>query len=340
MTATQLPAPTREAQPPQFDHLGMFYEDDTQYVGGVSAFVRSAVEAGQPVLVAVPARNLEVLRQGMGADADRVHFADMAAVGRNPGRIIPSLLLAFAAAHQGRRPAIVGEPVWPERTALEYPACVVHEALINTVFASHEGAILCPYDAARLDAGALADAGRTHPILTDGERIWDSERYAEPLTTATAANLPLPPTPPQAAVLSYRDRHDLQAVRRFVITHATRAGLTVEQVGDLTVAVNELAANTVEHTAGPGRLTVWQEDGAFVCQVDDDGRVTDPLAGYVPPPVDSYRGRGLVLVNQLCDLMRRHTRPDGTSVRVQIGRPADASAAPPPPGPRLVSDSN
>ncbi|HEX7744496.1 MAG TPA: sensor histidine kinase [Micromonosporaceae bacterium] len=323
MTATHVAAPTRGAQPQHFDHLGMFYHDAGQYVAGVTAFVRSAVVAGQPVLVVVPGRNLELLRRSIGADADRVQFADMAVVGRNPGRIIPSLLSAFATTHRGRRPAIVGEPIWPERTAMEYPACVAHEALINAVFADHDGAILCPYDAARLNATALADAARTHPVLSDGERTWRSDWYGEPVTTAAVANVPLPAPPGDAAVLTFRDRHDLTAVRRFLAEQATAAGLPEEQLGDLVVAVNELAANTVEHAAGAGRLAVWQEDGVLVCQVDDSGQLTDPLAGYVLPPADAHRGRGLVLVNQLCDLTRRHTRPDGTSIRVQMRRPAD-----------------
>lgn len=321
MTATHEMTPIRGAQPQQFDHLGMFYEDASQYLTGVTAFVRSAVEAGQPVLVAVPGRNLELLRRSLGPDADRVRLIDMAVAGRNPGRIIPSVLMAFAAAHRSRRPAIVGEPIWPERSAMEYPACVAHEALINAVFANHDAAILCPYDAARLSPGALADATLTHPVLTDGERTWESDGYGEPVQTAACANLPLPLPPADAAVLYYVDQHDLRGVRRFLAEESIAAELTPDRLADLVVAVNELAANTVEHAGGPGRLAVWREDGVLVCQVDDDGQLTDPLAGYVPPPAHSHRGRGLLLVNQLCDLTRRHTGPGGTSTRVEMRRP-------------------
>jgi anti-sigma regulatory factor (Ser/Thr protein kinase) len=326
VTATHVADSSSGAQSRRFDHLGMFYESTDQYLAALSAFVRSAVAAGQPVLVAVPGRNLELLRRGLGPVADRAQFADMAVVGRNPGRIIPSVLLAFATAHRGRRPAIIGEPIWPERTAMEYPACVAHEALINEVFADRDGAILCPYDAARLSSGALADALRTHPVLTDGERTWKSDGYGEPIAIAAAANLPLPIPPAEAVRLTYRDQHDLTAVRRFLADHATAAGLTPEQIGDLVVAVNELAANTVEHTAGAGRLAVWQEDGVLICQVDDEGRLTDPLAGYLPPAADAHRGRGLVLVNQLCDLTRRHTGPDGTSIRLEMRQPTHPPA--------------
>jgi hypothetical protein len=35
-------------------------------------------------------RKLQLLREALGTRADRVHFADMGVVGRNPARIIPA----------------------------------------------------------------------------------------------------------------------------------------------------------------------------------------------------------------------------------------------------------
>ena len=43
-----------------------------------------------------------------------------------------------------------------------------------------------------------------------------------------------------------------------------------------------------------------------------------PLAGLVPPAPESLGGRGLVLVNYLCDLVRIHTGPEGTAVRAYL----------------------
>lgn len=321
MTATEIAACVRGERSQLFEHFGLFYRDIPEYVAGVTAFVRSALAAGQPVLVAVPGPNLELVRRAMGPEAGLLRLADMAAAGRNPRRIIGTVLLAFAAAHEGRRVAIVGEPIWPGRTPMEYPACLAHEALINEVFEGRDASILCPYDASGLDDAALVDATRTHPWLTDGASTWASHSYCQPLETVAAANLPLPAPPAYATEISYHDQHDLAAVRRFVAHRGLAGGLTSDQIADLTLAVNEITANTVEHTTGSGRLTVWREDGAFICQVDDDGRLTDPLAGYLPTSIDAHRGRGLALVNQLCDLVRLHTRPDGTTIRVQVAMP-------------------
>ena len=58
----------------------------------------------------------------------------------------------------------------------------------------------------------------------------------------------------------------------------------------------------------------------MTCQVSDSGRIRDPLAGRVRPEPDARGGRGLWLVNQLCDLVQIRTGSSGTTVRVQARR--------------------
>ncbi|HEX5740469.1 MAG TPA: sensor histidine kinase, partial [Pilimelia sp.] len=297
-------------------------------VRGVTAFLEPALAAGAPVLVAVPGDNLGVLRSALAGRDTRVRFADMTVAGRNPGRILPTVLLPFAADHPGERPWIVGEPVWPGRTADEYPECVAHEALINAAFAGRDAAILCPYDAAGLDEVSVADAARTHPafLRPAGDRV-PSRRYADPLALAAECNVPLPPVPTGAAALAYDAAVGLGAVRRFVSAQARGAGLADDRADDLVVAVNELAANTIAHTPGEGTVRVWAEGGQVRCQVDDGGYLADPLAGRIPPAVDVPGGRGLILVHRLCDLVRVHRGVGGTAVRLHVDGAARLSRA-------------
>jgi anti-sigma regulatory factor (Ser/Thr protein kinase) len=302
-----------------FDHPGLLYRDADEYLAGTTDFVRSALACDDPVLVAVPGSNLDLLRDALTDVADRVTFADMAVAGRNPGRIIPGVLLAFAAAHPGRRVWIIGEPIWPSRTELEYPACAAHEALINAVFADRDAAILCPYDAARLDETALFDAWRTHPVMLDSNGRRPSQGYGDPLVTAASFNVPLPPLPPGAASMEYDKELALSSVRRFVLRHAAGA-LGGDRTHDLVLAANELTANTIEHAIGGGRITIWTEPGYVVCQVDDKGHLVDPLAGRIVPLPETEGGRGLVLANELCDLVRIHTTSEGTSIRLHMCR--------------------
>ncbi|RKR92526.1 anti-sigma regulatory factor (Ser/Thr protein kinase) [Micromonospora pisi] len=303
----------------EFVHPALFYANRHEYLAGTIPFVRAGLAAGEPVMVAVPEGNLELIRDALGADAARVQLHDMAVAGRNPGRIIPRVLLAFADAHPDRRVRIIGEPVWAGRTAAEYPACAQHEALINAAFAGRCATILCPYDTGRLDRNWLDDAYRTHPVLRTAADAWDSPHYADPITVADGFNLPLPPSPPHAETLTV-DLHALWALRRLVTAQALAAGLAPDRVADLTLAVNELAANTVEHTGAGGTFSVWTTDKQLICQLADTGHISEPLAGRIPAPADQLGGRGLLLVNELCDLVRVHTRPGATTVRVHMYR--------------------
>ncbi len=301
---------------PGFRHPALFYAGAAEYLAGTVPFVRAGLAAGEPVAVAVPPENLAVLAGGLGAAAGSVHFLDMTRVGRNPGRIIPGVLRAFADSHPGESVRIIGEPIWPGRTALEYPACVQHEALINRAFAGRDVEILCPYDTANLDDTVLRDARATHPVLISGDKAYESNEF-DPDGVVTRYNRPLPPPPPHAASLPF-DVDNLAALRRFVVGEADRHSLPESQCDDLELMVDELATNAVRHGDGTGQAFLWADDGRVWCEVVAGGRIDDPLAGREPVGLDAERGRGLLLVNHLADLVRVHTGPDTTTVRMGL----------------------
>jgi anti-sigma regulatory factor (Ser/Thr protein kinase) len=148
----------------------------------------------------------------------------------------------------------------------------------------------------------------------------DSAHYHDPVAVAAAFNQPLSDTPADAATMTV-DQYALRTARRFVTEHATRLGMAAGQIADLIAAVNELAANAVEHGGGVGQVSIWAEDGHVVCQLTDSGQFSDPLAGRIPVPPDAPTGgRGLLLVNQLCDLVRIHSAPGGTTIRIYLHR--------------------
>jgi anti-sigma regulatory factor (Ser/Thr protein kinase) len=301
-----------------FVHPALLYRGQAEYLAGTLPFIRAAVAAGEPCLVAVPGANLQLIRDGLGGDAHQVQLHDMSMAGRNPGRILPGVLLTFAVANEGKPVRIIGEPIWPGRSSMEYPACVQHEALINAAFTGRDATILCPYDVSGLGPEVIADTCRTHPILTTPDDLWTSPEYDDPYVVADGFNLPLPDPPEQATTVTV-EFSALAAVRQFVADQATAAGISPERIADLTIAVNELTTNTIVHAEGSGTLTAWSEEGNLVCQISDSGHIADPLTGRIPPAIDSSPGgRGLFLVNHLCDLVRIHTRPDGTTIRIHI----------------------
>ncbi|WP_328917275.1 MULTISPECIES: sensor histidine kinase [unclassified Streptomyces] len=310
------PAPVPAAVPAAtFRHPALFYRDEAEYLAGTLDFVRAGLAAGEPVAVAVPAARLDLLRTALGPHADQVRFVDMSRAGRNPGRIIPGVLRAFCDAHPTGRVRIIGEPVWPGRTPLEYPACVQHEALINAAFHGRDVTILCPYDAGGLDADVLSDAYATHPVVIEGGRRRTSTRYAPESVVATY-NVPLP-EPGRAARFAFDDER-LRGARQFAVEAAAELGVTGSRLDDLAIAVAELTTNSVLHGGGSGVIRVWSEDGQVVCEVRDAGRLSDPLAGRRVPPPGRPGGRGLLMVHQLADLVRTHAAPTGTAIRFYL----------------------
>jgi len=73
-----------------FRHEALLYAGDDGFLEGTLPFVRAGLEADEPILVAVAAHRIDLMRAELGADAEDVAFADMARLGANPARIIPA----------------------------------------------------------------------------------------------------------------------------------------------------------------------------------------------------------------------------------------------------------
>ena len=295
-------------------HPALFYRSEVDYQAKIVTFVTGGLELGQPVAVAVPGPRLRLVRHALGGAARDVTLLDMTHEGRNPGRIIPRVLRRFADLHPDQHVRIVGEPIWPGRTRAEYAACVQHEALINAAFAGRDVTILCPYDVAGLDATAIADAHATHPEVWDGDGERVSDDYA-PDDVIARYNQPL--SAPSVDTVLVTTAYDVVAARRVAVQRARALGLAGERVHDLALIVTELVTNGIVHGPGPARLAVFAEDGHVVCEVRDPGAFTDPLAGRRPADPNNPNGRGLLLVNDLADLVRVYTG-DGTTIRALL----------------------
>ncbi|GAB3232455.1 sensor histidine kinase [Glycomyces halotolerans] len=308
-----------------FEHPALLYSGTDEYLAGTVPFIEKGLTADEPVAVAVPEYNLEPLRAALGADAERVLMVDMTDAGANPGRIIPGVLRAFADAHTDRHVRIIGEPIWPGRTAIEYPACAQHEALINLAFTGRTVTILCPYDTDGLDGQMIEDAHATHPDLIDHTGYHRSDRF-DPDRIVTDYNRPLP-DPPRTAIERAVDLATLDNARWFVTAFGRKAGLTATQLVDLEIAATELLTNSIDHGGGGGTLRIWADEHELVCEVSDDGHIADPLAGRLPADDGRAHGRGLLLVHHIVDLVRIHTSALGTTVRIHLRLPGAVQAA-------------
>jgi anti-sigma regulatory factor (Ser/Thr protein kinase) len=295
-------------------HAGLLYASSDEFVVGVARFVETAVQAGGPVLVACARPGLDLLRPRLYGHGALVTWADMRGIGLNPARLI-DMIQQFTGQHDGRVIWCVQEPAWPGRSPEELREVIRHEALVNLALADMPVSVLCPYDV-RLGTELILSVERTHPALTGDGRRWPSSSYAAGIVPQEC-DLPLSTPPAAAQALRYRD--DLAGVRDFAASRAGRVGLAPHRVGDLIVAVGELAANTFAHTSGPGTLTLWATQSEIICQVNDTGQITDPLAGRLRrDPAAAAGGHGLWVVQQACDLVQIRTSPAGTAVRLHM----------------------
>ncbi|WP_433205044.1 anti-sigma factor RsbA family regulatory protein [Dactylosporangium sp. CS-047395] len=315
MSRPMVPTPSDRVADP-FVHEALLYEGVVGFLDGTMKFIYEGFSLDEPTIVAAPLTNINLLRERLGAFAEGVEFLDMAEAGRNPGRIIPWVLCRFMDEHPGRRVRIVGQSVWPERTAEEYPGCVQHEAMVNVALAGREATLLCPYDLARLDQKRIDDAQRTHPVMVDDNGRYPSGSY-DPHGAAETWNVPLSEPPAGATTLRF-ELESLVEVRRRVAEVGLDADLVPDRIVDLQSAVNELATNSIQHGGGSGTLRTWYDEQRVVCEVRDFGHATNPMIGRLRPP--HGRGRGLVMVHFLADLVQRHTSTTGTATRIHVLR--------------------
>lgn len=301
-----------------FCHEAVFYAGENAFVAATSEFLRQGFAADEAALVVVSEGKISALRDELGDEATRVHFADMAEVGVNPARIIP-LWQRFLEQHLERGRAVrgIGEPVWAGRSSAELAECQRHERLLNLAFSGNADFwLLCPYDTESLDESVLAEARQSHPYLGADTGAASNCSYAGTPEPSSPHSEALRAPPADAVEMSF-DGASIEATRRFVEKHSLLSGLA-GRAGEFVLAVNEVVTNSVVHGGGSGVVGLWNEDGSLVCEVRDHGRIDLALAGRVAPPIDSEGGRGLWMANQLCDLVQLRSFPDGNVVRLHI----------------------
>jgi anti-sigma regulatory factor (Ser/Thr protein kinase) len=301
-----------------FHHATLFYHGEDGFLDGTLPYITEAIAEEEPILVAVSRSRIELLEDVLGSHAEHVHFVDMHVLGGNPARIIPAWR-DFLAEHafEGRPVRGIGEPIWAGRSAAELSECRRHESLLNVAFDGGQAwRLLCPYDLDALGEDVIQAARDSHPYLAqDGAtRICDVYQDAHGVDPF-AGSLPLP----RGALREFEFTSDrLGRLRRFVAQAATEASLSPGRTEDLVLAVNELATNSLRHGGGAGTLSTWREAGALLCEVRDAGHITEPLVGRVPPQPSLHTGRGLWVVNRLCDLVQIRSSHAGSVVRVHM----------------------
>lgn len=303
-------------EPAGFQHETVFYREADDLVHSLLPYVHGGLDRDEAVVMVAPPARLDLLHDALADDAPDVEFLDMTDVGANPARIIAAwqdVLARHLAAGRGVRG--IGEPAYAGRRPAELLECHLHELLLDRAFDGGPGwRLLCPYDERRLPAEVCRASAALHPLqLTADGSAAPSGGTAPDVRAAFAAALP---RPTEGVIRGRYADGDVHAVRRTVASFARTSGATEEQAEALELAASELATNSLRHGGGAGTVAMWLQPDALIVEFTDRGHITEPLTGRFVPAPDQFGGRGLYLVNQLCDLVQVRSSPAGTTVRL------------------------
>ncbi|MFD8492636.1 anti-sigma factor RsbA family regulatory protein [Amycolatopsis sp. NPDC059657] len=294
---------------PGFRHQGCVYGSDAEFLAMAVPFAEDGLRGEEPVLIAITAKNLELFREAMGADADRLDYAERAdAVRRycaHRGPVIP-----------GARVRILSEQTWMGRSRREVIAAQRREAKLNVVLAGTRISMICAYDTRIVEAGIVEDVHRTHPECVVGRRAEPSAQFVAP--EEFARSLTSPPPPGSTADL-FRFEGDLVAVRRHVLEKATPILVAENAIAMFDIAVGEVLAKLVER--GVDRAIVWVRAaaGRVVCTLHTD----QPLR----PPHLHQADSGLWMSNQICEWVDVSSDADGCTIELAMpGRGTEATS--------------
>lgn len=298
-------------------HEALLYDRELDYVPLLAPVIGPALRDEAPLFLAAPTERLALLRGAFPLDGrQHVRLFDMRGEGRNPAM---SMLKAgaFFSTMAARHGWFVGEPLFPGRTREEVAEVAVNEATVDVAYGDAPLSVFCPYDTGSLSRADLEIAHQTHARVccapgAPGCAAPDAgERDPGTVLRAAQQPLPEPAAPVEEAPLS----GDLRALRRFLAQHV-RGRLDEKRLYGLQLAATEAAANVIEHGELPGLLRVWHEPQRLGCEVRGGGRGADPLLGRRIPSLVGESGRGLWLIQNLCDLVQIRSFDDGTVVRM------------------------
>jgi anti-sigma regulatory factor (Ser/Thr protein kinase) len=302
-----------------YRHDAVMYAGPADFLNATLGFINDSIARSEPILVVVDEEKIDALKYELGAAARAVDFADMTEIGVNPGRIIGAWHEYLDEHADGGSVRGIGEPIYAARSPEELAECQLHESLLNIAFpADLNFWLMCPYDSMSLPNDVLAEAFRTHPVVVDSSDRRSSSNYRAPEVAQLFAGEMV--APPDHAIAVPFGVNDLARLRSVVAAVAAQMYFHGPQIDEMVLAVNELATNAIEHGAGGPVARLWDDGDRFCFEVVDSGRFLEPLAGRIPPAPTRITGRGLWIVNQVCDLVQIRSNPSGTTVRGRARR--------------------
>jgi anti-sigma regulatory factor (Ser/Thr protein kinase) len=290
-------------------HDLLIYDSDEEYGKQAAAYFDAGLDTGE-ALLAVPARTTEpLLRDALGATAQRVTFHTCEDWYTRPE--------AAVAGYDATVRACLQKGATGVRVVAEVPFCstledwdswVRYEAIINRVLADRPVSILCTYDSRVVPENVLDGMRHAHPhLMSDGCHV--NSDYQDPADVVRMVAREPEPLP---ELYDLPVDGDALALREALARELANAAVAPDRAEAMILAVSEVVVNAERHGGGVRRLSIGGTGAMFVCEVEDAGRgLDDPLAGYVPPAAPAGNGAGLWVARQLTRRLDLVPAPQG-----------------------------
>jgi hypothetical protein len=90
------------------------------------------------------------------------------------------------------------------------------------------------------------------------------------------------------------------------------------RISDLTLTVRELLTHSIDYGLGPAQLHIWADPEELTYEIEGQGSLPSPFAGYLPPSAATPDDSGLWLIGQKCDLIAVREHRGLITVRVNF----------------------
>jgi anti-sigma regulatory factor (Ser/Thr protein kinase) len=298
-------------------HGVFIYDEDDAMVGSLAPFLKAGVSEGEPGIVVLERRKLDLLADALGPEGDMVAYVDCDAFYTRPEDVLARYDLRIRQLTRDGASAVRGFAELPPRPSeADIDSWVRYEAIVNRALAHHPLWIICGYDRREMPKPLLETALETHQeVLADDWAPSGDYRSPEAVVRSrTPRPVPLVglrPVPLAGGPRMFRER---------LTAEVRLAGMTESDGADLAIAAGEVLANAQEHGGEHVSVQVGQVDGQFVCEVSDGGSgLDDPLAGFVPPRPGTSDGAGLWVARQLTRRLEFVRTPERFTVRLSVG---------------------
>jgi AcrR family transcriptional regulator len=294
-------------------HEAFIYSSDEEYAEVLAPFLAEAAAGGQVAVAVTSPERGRLLQEALGSDRASVSFFDAEQWYSRPG----ATLAAWRATLDGHPAAqtvrVVGEIPLNGDTAT-VARWMSYESLFNRAFADRDAWVICAYDARTLPEEIVANARRTHPVVSTGAgRAPSPEHFAGHELGARLTPSVARADVRHGATTTVGLDSDPIELRRAVTWAARSAGVSEDVLEDLILAINELA-----RASAGANVRTGQAGGEWFCEVAITGRSSGEL------PLDE-NGLGVLVGRLICESVEIDEGKDRRLVRFVFGRPrADA----------------